>query len=103
MRHTAGWQDTPLGRIEPLPADRQPVRDRADRERTTRDSAEQIRLAVECLRRNLPDEERLFIESGYFDVPRQDICPPKEETIKARSHFKCMRGQDDREVQFGQE
>lgn len=70
MRHTAGWQDTPLGRIEPLPADRQPVRDRADRERTTRDSAEQIRLAVERLRRNLPDEnsERLFIESGYFDV-----------------------------------
>ena len=56
MRHTAGWQDTPLGMLEPLPADREPVCDRADRERAMRDIAEQIRHVVEQIRRNLPDE-----------------------------------------------
>ena len=47
MRHTANWQDTPLGMLEPLPADRRPVSDRADREKAMSDIAERIRQVIE--------------------------------------------------------
>ena len=42
IRHTASWQETPVGALEPLPADRKPIRDRIDREEAMRTIAERI-------------------------------------------------------------
>lgn len=68
--HTAGWQDTPIGMLEPLPSDRKTVSDRADRERTMCDIAEHIRHAVEQIRQNLPDKspQRPFTDIGYINA-----------------------------------
>ncbi|GHO98537.1 hypothetical protein KSF_085850 [Reticulibacter mediterranei] len=52
MRYSAGWQDTPIGKLEPLPSDREPISDRADREKAMHDIAEHIHHAVKTIRQS---------------------------------------------------
>ena len=53
IRHTASWQETPVGTLEPLPADRKPLRDRVDREEAMRAIAERIQDIIRTIRRSL--------------------------------------------------
>jgi hypothetical protein len=52
MRPTADWQNTPIGELEPLPADRVPVSNRVDREEALRDIAQNIRRVIEKIRQD---------------------------------------------------
>lgn len=52
MRSTANWQSTPIGHLEPLPADRKPVSDRSDRDKALGDIAEHIGQVIAQIRQN---------------------------------------------------
>jgi TIR domain len=52
IRHTASWQETPVGKLEPLPADLKPIRDRIDREETMRTIAERIQEMARKIRQD---------------------------------------------------
>jgi WD40 repeat protein len=53
MRPTANWQNTPIGQLQPLPADQKPVSDRADREKALGDIAEHIGKVIAQIRHDL--------------------------------------------------
>lgn len=55
IRHTASWQETPVGALEPLPADRKPVRDRTDREEAMRTIAEHIQETTRNIRQGFTE------------------------------------------------
>ncbi|GHO93834.1 hypothetical protein KSF_038820 [Reticulibacter mediterranei] len=55
IRHTASWEKTPVGALEPLPADRKPIRDRIDREEVMRTIAERIQDITQAIRQRLTD------------------------------------------------
>jgi small GTP-binding protein len=55
IRHTAGWQETPVGMLEPLPVDRKPIRDRIDREEAMQTAAERIQDIVRIIRQSLTE------------------------------------------------
>jgi hypothetical protein len=56
MRHTTGWQDTPIGKLQPLPEDREPISSREDREKAMSNIAEHIRYTVEQMRQNFANK-----------------------------------------------
>jgi len=53
MRSVASWQSTPIGHLEPLPADHKPIGDRSDRDKALGDIAEHITTVVAGIRKNL--------------------------------------------------
>lgn len=56
IRHTASWQETPVGVLEPLPADRKPIRDRLDREEAMRTIAERIQNIARAMRQGSTED-----------------------------------------------
>lgn len=50
MRPIANWQNIPIGQLEPLPADRESISNRADRENVLRDIAEHIGQIIDKIR-----------------------------------------------------
>jgi hypothetical protein len=55
IRHTASWEKTPVGALEPLPTDRKPLRDRIDREEAMRTIAERVQDITQAIRQRLTD------------------------------------------------
>jgi hypothetical protein len=53
IRSVHGWQDTPLGKLQPLPRDEKPLSARRDWEKVMRDIAQDVQHIVEQLRQCL--------------------------------------------------
>jgi hypothetical protein len=72
MRPTADWQNTPIGQLQPLPADQKPVSDRADREKALGDIAEHIGKVITQLRSDRSNTNGNAALGGAANTIRSD-------------------------------
>ena len=72
MRPTANWQNTPIGQLQPLPADQKPVSDRADREKVLGEIAEHIGQVIAQIRQDLSNTNSNATQGGAANTIRSD-------------------------------
>ena len=103
MRPTANWQNTPIGQLQPLPADLKPVSDRADREKALGDIAEHIGKVIEQIRHNLSNSNIGSLPNAIqgsavnkIRSDRKNAASVLEDKIAAHDFdvFLCHNGQD---------
>ena len=86
MRPSSGWQGTPIGQLEPLPTDQEPVSNRADQGKALSDIAESIRRVVETIRHDLSGSARLYASPAQPAKLPSYASPPLAQPSNVRSY-----------------